>query len=160
LPDGSLCSKEIMKFIFGLEILILSACGSTQSGIQEDQAGPYPEKYKTLAVQKYGKEATYLLNESKAFALCINAGKFSTKHPQHSVDFFVYDISGSKIIHEASLVDGSVEWINDHQVLVRRIQGTVKYDENSQSNADYIYDVTLRKILDANQAHQEGVKKE
>lgn len=124
-------------------IIFLTACHTTKTDSQKSLTS---QKYKAIAVEKYGNNIEYILNSPKTYVVCLKRNKPTPQIPQNQISFFIYDLDKEEIIFEDSSIDAKVEWKNDNQVLVKITPGIITGDE-SEDDFIYVYDVKLREKI-------------
>jgi hypothetical protein len=142
--------KILLYVSVGFLILQCVSCGSSRKDVREPEAAT--QRYRTIAVQKYGPDAGFVFNASKTVVLCVKKSKPSSQDPQQRVSFFVFDLSIDSAIFEDNISDGSVRWQDDFSILVSIVPGIVKSDESSAvKKYGYIFHCRSRKTrsLDA-----------
>jgi len=105
-------------------------------------------KVELLAAEKFENHYVIQNNSSNTFALCVNKIIGSDHLFRNAINYFIYDLSNEKLIHEELIASGNVKWLNDHQIQITIIPGIVKGDEKGEGKpAAYIYDVKLKKKI-------------
>jgi hypothetical protein len=126
-------------------ILFLTACHTAKTDAQKSTVS---QEYKSIAVEKYGNNIEYVLNNSKTHVICLKQNKPTPQFPQNQISFFVYDLAKEEIILEESLIDGEVSWKNDREIQVKMTPGMLTTDEEyNKQLTGYIFDVKERKKL-------------
>jgi len=132
------------------KVLILSycvclffSCSSLKNNTPMEQNN---EKYRKIAEEKYKNNISYTFNQNKTYVLCKKHVKPSSKMPQSSVLFFVYDMVNDQIIYEKSIDNGDVKWATDDQLQISIIPGNITGDEDL-NKFKYLYDLKEQKII-------------
>ena len=132
--------------LFSMILFVCFACSSSRRNSDSDN--PPPEQYKIKALKKYGDNVEFAFDSSKVFVLCMKKSKPTRETPQQQTSFFVYDIAEDAILYENSLENGTVSWVNDHQVEVRLTPGILTKDEAlNQLLTTYRFDVLQRRVI-------------
>jgi len=106
------------------------------------------KKVEQFAIEKYKNNYILQNNSSNTFTLCVKKIKSSDHSPRNTINYFVYDLSVEELIHEESIANGNVKWLNDHQIQISITPGTVKGDEKGEGEpTGYIYDTKLKKKI-------------
>lgn len=103
-----------------------------------------PEPYKKLAAEKYASQVSYEFSPNEHYVLCINSRDPSRPALTPPLNFFIYDLRSDEIVYEASLANGTVEWLNDTQIVVKTLPGIVPKESVEQKQTlpyGFIYDL-------------------
>jgi hypothetical protein len=98
-----------------------------------------------VAKEKLGAGAEFRLNADKTFVLCRNRVEATGASPLGSVAYFVYDLKADEVVHDGTLHGGSVRWLNNYQLKLTEVPGTVK--AYSDGPVIHIFDLKLGKRL-------------
>ncbi|MEO8399217.1 MAG: hypothetical protein ABI550_05295 [Ignavibacteriaceae bacterium] len=135
-----------MKTLITLILLFfIFLCGCCSSKEGSDNFGS--EKYQLVAREKFQKNYEVLFNEDERYVLCIKRKKSSSLLPSPPLSFFIYDRVNEKIIYQDELPGGNVKWLNNYQVEIKTIPGTITGDEQPSDFVD-IYDVNQKKKIE------------
>ena len=88
---------------------------------------------KTVVEQEFnGETVETIYNHDKDFAILINKIERGIGYPV-VINFVVVDLLKKKLLYVESVADGSVSWIDNDIVLIRRVPGArSKIDEENQ----------------------------
>ncbi|MFQ5652229.1 MAG: hypothetical protein ACE5IY_20050 [bacterium] len=136
---------RLLGSTFSVFLLLTVTCASSQ---KDRQNAREPGNYKKLALEKFGEDVQTYFNQSKTFVLCIKKDKTSSQNPFPPLRYFIFDLHRQEILHEESLPNGGVDWLNDYQIKITLIPGFITADERINKNLmGYIYDVKKRKKI-------------
>jgi hypothetical protein len=136
------------KFCF-IVICITAVCMYSCSALKEGSEKTI-ETDKEYAEKKLGSNILKMENISKTHVLMINQEKETALNPAPLLKFMLFEIKSNRLLFEDVVPAGNVRWINDRQIEILKIPGTVSI-ENKKSQSGYIFDIDSgRKIELAN----------
>ena len=143
--------KKGLITIFNIAIIsLLTSCASTEKTPEnyEKEAEIETNKLESLALQKYKENFVFHKNSSNTFVLCIKQDKSPNSPVSKLTKYFLYDLDIDELIFEETIANGTVEWLNDHQIRVSLIPGIVRGDEKREAESNsYIFDLKLKKKI-------------
>jgi hypothetical protein len=127
---------------------MISACCSSK--VTNSKLKPDTFSYKRIAEEKFNNNYKVSFNQDSTSIIVYYYPKNVTKQLFPPLKFFVYSSRNNEIIFQDNLPNGTVKWINDHQLQVSTIPEIVKGgDKVNEENFGYVYDVfKKRKVSD------------
>lgn len=119
-------------------IVLIGGCSSAEKGTAVRQ------KVQMLATQKLGNNFETVPNSTKEFFLCSMQEKERAGVPIRPIKFFVFSVQRDSIVYEHELENGTVEWHNETQLMIKHIPGTITGDESPDAFTE-IYDLRTGK---------------
>lgn len=140
---------RVIPILFFISFLPISmSCSQSKDASSDKQTGSSPQKKcERLAQEKFNGNYVLEFNSAGSYVLCFQKeDSIKDQSPATSSAYFIYDLNKDLIVHEETIGNGRVQWLNDHQLEVSIIPGIVKGDEKNESNKlNYIYDLELKK---------------
>ena len=135
-----------MKQIYYLLIIstfFVYTCGSShQTEILSSHHLEYLQKIK----KKLGSDCKIEFNTDSAYVLCWKKFKQTAQMPQRRVNFFIYEVNKDSLLYKSEIVNGSVGWINKHQVKIIRFLGNIIGTNPENKENITLYDVKDKKL--------------
>ena len=131
-PSRSTFKSSTCTFaLLALSVAVLgSNCSSSKT---EKQISQSPERYRTIALQRFNGNAEFYTNKSQSHVLCIQRVTKS-RSGSAPLSFFVYDISRQAIVFERTGESGTATWQSDDIVAVDLVPGIVSGKDSSETD--------------------------
>ena len=133
-------------FLMFISLVFVIGCSAPEKTFKDGEI-----ILKKLSAEKLGSPIQIFYNSDSTFALNIRQDKSSSRNPNPSLNFFVYNIKIAKIIFEDSVPAGSAAWINNDEIEVRLTPGIVSSNDANRLFG-YIYNVKSGKKSDLSPA--------
>ncbi len=135
-------------------------CNASRSKHAESKINADGKPYRKIARDKYKNGVVYIFNTQKTHVLCVKKVNTEKNFPFPPLAFFLYDLQKDKIRFEDASAGGEVKWLNDSQIIVSWIPGTVKGDEEKEGmSTGYIYDlIQQKKITNKDALQHQNIK--
>ena len=130
--------KAPIKILFVLCIFMLFQCKNSKQST--------PVAYQQIAEQKLGSDVQYSPNRDSSMILCYKQQK-DESNGGYGVSFFVFDNKLKKVIYDAVIDRGTVDWHSDNEIALFYTPGTMR-DDQSRDDFTYIYNLDSKeKVL-------------
>lgn len=121
------------------------SCASSKVDSSSTEASEQKD-YKTIAVEKYGENVSYVASPEGRYMLCVKEIKGTAKQPRNQVKYFVFDTQESSVVREENLGAGYVKWFNETKLETFKTPGIMKVDQTSDDIA-MLYDLVSGKSM-------------
>ena len=120
-------------------VLIIGSCSPSQK-----TAEPEPElpAFATLVGEHFGDVSLTetLLNEDESLAIVMQKGNWREGMPTGPFRFIVAKVDSAEILLEDQVANGSIKWLDLHNVELTMIPGIISGEEQGNRTGGYIFD--------------------
>ncbi len=139
------------KIIILFSFFIFSACICTKPPSSKQPHFRSSLKHlQTLAKNKYAAPVEFRFNTDSTFAVCVEK---SPNRELNGLDFFIYDVTGGKIVYEGTSKAHAIKWLSSYIVQIERIPGMVSNNPESKNVSYLFYDVRKNLFEKQNTQH-------
>ncbi|GEM_PF-6496140 len=119
-------------FLSIITIYIIAGCSSSKKA-KIDLSGD--EFINTVVEKEFnGESFETIYNQDRGFAIIVNKVERGVGYPT-VINFVVVDLLKKKVIYSETVRDGSVSWINNDTVLIKRVPGVMSRVEEENEKA-------------------------
>jgi len=119
-------------FLSFISICLITGCSSSKKAKLDLSSEGFIES----VVEEHfkGEPVDTIYNQNRDFAIIVNRIERGVGYPV-AVNFVVVDLLKKKVLYMESISDGSVSWIDNDIVLIKRVPGAMSTVEEENRNA-------------------------